>query len=175
MENVMKSGVQNLDLINLYTLLNEEIIQYQGLIQGLKEESKYLREGQIEPLIRTVRFMEEIVNKIWETEEKVRELLKEKSPNNSSKGKTISFLEIYSLLSKEDQLKLKELRTRLNQSKEIAKRVNERNKRFAHEYLSILSEIISSIVSPPSERLIYDRPGGQKTIQPSLTSLDREV
>lgn len=173
--HVMESFSQKVDLISLYQLLNEEIKQYQGLIQNLKEEARYLREGQVEPLIKAVRSVEERVDQIWGIEEKLKELLKRIRLNNSEQGGSLSFPEIDSTVSKEDLIKLKELQIKLNQSKEIVKRVNESNKRFAHEYLSILSEIISSMISPNQERLLYNRHGGKKITHPYVASLDREI
>lgn len=155
--------------------MNEEIEQYHELIQNLKEESKYLRRGEVEPLIRIVRSIEEKVDHIWKIEKNVKKIIQEIDQNSYCEGDSPSFLKNYSNISGEQRIMLKQLRKRLNQSKEMVKRINELNKQFAHEYLFFLSEIISYFVSPNSEKFFYNRPGRKRTTSSTLVSINREV
>lgn len=170
----MKVKAQSRDITDLYSLLDEELTQYQLLINGLKTESEYLRTGQVEPLIKMVRFIEEKIGNVLEIESKVKNFIKMIIPNDS--GNEASFSHLYPNISTYDRSKLKNIERELNLSKKRVEDINEKNKRFAQEYLSILSEIIQLIVSPPSEKLFYDRKGGRdKNIPLSLSSLNREV
>ncbi|MGQ9720130.1 MAG: flagellar export chaperone FlgN [Candidatus Jordarchaeum sp.] len=170
----MKTKSQSQDITALYSLLNEELTQYQLLINGLKTESEYLRTGQVEPLIKMVRVIEEKIGNILEIESKVKNFIKMIIPYDSDKE--ASFSHLYSNISTYDRSKLKNIERELDLSKKEVQDINEKNKRFAQEYLSILSEIIRLIVSPPPEKLFYDRKGGcEKNIPLSLSSLNREV
>ena len=171
----MKDSIK-LELSVLYELFEEEIDQYNRLIQHLKEESKYLKEGLTEPLMRVIQSIEEHVHCIEDIENKisnkVSEILYALRGVGMEGKKDLSIL--FPFLSREDLVRIEQYQKELVQIRERVRRINERNKWFAEEYLALLSEMIALIINPPPETLYYGQKG-IKRMESSSLAFHREV
>lgn len=160
----------------LYELFEEEINQYNGLIRDLKEESKYLKEGLTEPLMRVIQSIEEHIHCIEEIEKKISDKIAKTFPAMRGAGlmgkKELSIL--IPFLPREDQVRIEQYQKQLAQVRERVKGINERNKWFAEEYLALLSDMITLIVNPPPDTVCYGQKGLKRVGSSSLT-LNREV
>lgn len=165
-----------LELGFLCKLFDEEIRQYNELIQDLKKESEYLREGLTEPLMKVIQSIEEHVRCIEDIEKKISDQVAEALPairGTEMVGKRgLSIL--FPLLPQEEQIRIEHYQKQLAQIKERVRRINERNKWFAGEYLALLSDMISLIVNPSPDTICYGQKG-LKSVGSSSLALNREV
>jgi len=165
--------LEGTDLNDLNQLFNEEIKEYNGLIRDLNEESKYLREGLTEPLIKIVQSIEERIHNIKEIEKRISERVSYLLNLVAGKKEGDGLSSLYPHLPREGQVCIDRFKRDLTQLKEKVKKANERNKWFAEEYLALLSEMIEVIINPSTKNFSYGKHG--KHFSSSPITLNREV
>ncbi len=168
---MMKDWKRGVDL--LYQLFEQEASDYHRLIKEMKIESKCLREGDTDSLMKSVRSIEERIKTIRIIEEEIQRT-GETILNGLGKGekdRTLSCLS--SLLPPAHQSRLSSYQKTLLQLKAWARQINDQNTTFIREYMVFLSELISPLVGRWSESTGY--PGHKSPSASSSYALNREV
>lgn len=157
----------------LAQLLEEEVSNYRQLIKELKNQSKYLRQGDADSIQKSVRTIAERVKTIQILEEEIKKTGETilngfgKVERNQTLSSLLPFLPIT------HQGRLSSSQKILLQLKGWAAQINDQNRAFIREYTTFLSELISPWFGHPKESEGYP---GQK--RPSIIpafALNREV
>jgi hypothetical protein len=162
-------------LKDLYSWLEEEILQYHLLGEELKKQSESLRKGSTEALIESLQSLEilttairKVHGSILKTVEKILTVL---APQEEKKSLSL----LMTLLPAVDSQKIESYLKTLEKLKKWSDRINERNKTYIQESLSYWKELISLLATPLADSPIYLQKGFKSSPAPRPYSLNRKV
>lgn len=157
----------------LAQLLEEEVSNYRQLIKELKNQSKYLRQGHTDSILKSVKTIAERVKTIQILEEEIGKT-GETILDGFGKGeRNRTFSSLLPFLPATHQGRLFSSQKILSQLKGWAAQINDQNRAFIREYTAILSELISPWFGPPKEPEGY--PGQKRPSVFPAFALNREV
>lgn len=173
-EKALNPEVEGL-LKDVYSSMEEEILQYHLLGEELKKQSESLRKGSTEALIESLQSLEiltEAIRKIHESIPKtVEKIFAVLAPREEKRSLSL----LLPLLPPEDCRKIESYQKTLDKLKKWSERVNERNKAHIQESLAYWKELISLLALPPADSTIYVQKGIRSSPAPQPYSLNRKV
>jgi hypothetical protein len=162
-------------LKELYSWMEEEILQYHLLGEELKKQSESLRKGSTEALIESLQSLEILtaaIRKIYESIPKtVDKIWTALAPHEGKK----SLSSLLAILPAVDSQKIESYQKTLEKLKKWSERINERNKSYIQESLSYWKELISLLATPLADSPIYLQKGFKSSPVPRPYSLNRKV
>ncbi|MBM4339166.1 MAG: flagellar protein FlgN [Deltaproteobacteria bacterium] len=169
----MKESNQEMDL--LFHLLDQEVLNYDQLIKEIKKEAKFLRAGDTESLIRSVKAIDDCIKTIRIIEGEVQRTAETilNGLGKEGRGRALSCLS--SLLPPTHQSRLSSYQRTLLQLKDWAGQINDQNKSFIQEFLGYLGDIFSLLVSPAYESPGYLQTGRKRPSTLLPYALNKEV
>ncbi len=168
---VMMDWRKEMDL--LYHLLEQEVSNYHQLISEIKREAQCLREGETEPLMRSVRAIDERIQTIRIIEEQAQKIAEAvlQGLGKAERGRTLSYLS--SFLPPAHQSRLSSYLKTLTQLKAWARQINDQNTSFIRDYMNFLSNLISPLTGRWNESMGY--PKHKPLTTPASYALSQEV
>ncbi len=139
----------------IYRLLDQEVANYRKLVEEIKEEARCLRAGETEPLMRSVRAIEDRVKTIRMIEEEVQKKANAILHHIGKGEEDHPFSRLSSLLPSSHQSRLSSYQRTLSQLKAWVNQLNERNKAFIHDYMNVLSTLVSPLINQWNESSKY--------------------
>jgi hypothetical protein len=162
-------------LQNLYSLMEEEILQYHLLGEELKKQSECLRQSSTEGLIESLQSLEILtsaIRKIHESIPKtVEKLFNVLAPHEEKR----SLSRLLSLFPAGDSQRIGSYQKTLETLKKWSDRINERNKAYIQESLFYWKELVSLLTMPLADSSIYLQKGIKSSPAPRPLSLNRKV
>ncbi len=166
------------DLREIFQLLEQEILKYQKLIEALKRESEYLRRNVTEPLMDVLKEIGNETEVIFSLEEKIKECLGNILSHIGLKEDEFTLSTLLPFLPISSQRKIHSYQRSLRELKVEVKQINDLNKAFIQECLTLWTDVVSTLIHPPIESQNYSYQGakGGRRISPYLPlTLNREV
>lgn len=168
------NNLQN-HLQSLYQGMEKAIFHYQGLIEEMKKESEYLKQGSHESLIKSANSIEIHTTEIQKvnalTGRAIEEILSFLGREDVEK----SISGLMSVLPPEDYRKLKAYQRMLGSLKERVKQINEWNKSFIQESLNYWKDLVSSLIFPLDDSPVYIPNGHKKPLTNQPYALNWKV
>jgi len=153
---------------DLEELMDEEVRQYNLLIEEIKEEGKYLRQNAVEPLLKSIGQIEKQREILWKVNESMREKLKIVANSSELKEETV-----HHALPAQIYQKWQRHQKKVANLKERVRGLNLQNKTFIQEVLGYWKEIME-LIATSVNNLSYARAKGINQ-QPNPFFLNRRV
>lgn len=154
---------------SLEELMDEEIRQYEWLIEVIKEEGKYLRQGSVENLLKSISKIEKQREILLALHEAIRKKLqlatKSFGPTKENLARPLP-RPVYQKWQKHQQ--------ELANLKERARILNLQNKSFLQEVLGYWKEF-RQIITTPGNNLSYAGPRDDNSQKTNPFFLDQQV
>jgi hypothetical protein len=162
-------------LKDLYSLMEEEILQVHLLGEELKKQSECLRRGATEPLIESLQSLEILTSAIRKIHESIPRTVEKLSNLLAPHEEKRSLSLLLTLLPPGDSQRIESYQKTLERLRKWSERINERNKTFIQESLSYWKELISLLTMPLVDSPIYVQKGIKSSPAPRPYSLNRKV
>lgn len=127
---------------NLEELMDEEIRQFNLLIEEIKEEAKYLRQDAVEPLLKSINKIDKQREILLKINEAMREKIKMTVNSSELKEDTLA-----RLLPRQTYQKWQRHQREVTELKERVQQLNQQNKTFIQEILRYWKEIMGLITT----------------------------
>jgi hypothetical protein len=156
-------------------MMEEEIFHYEKLVEELKREADFLRQGSPEELVRSVKAVALQVETIQQIHQSARERIEEilKSAGIEKKGKNLSNLMAF--LPPGDSQKLRKYQGTLDKLREWVMQINTRNKAFIQNSLGYWRDIFSLLNPSTAPATVYVQNGQKRPSAQQPLALDRKV
>lgn len=162
-------------LKGLYDLLEEEILQYQLLVEELKKESEHLRRGSVDSLTESLHSLEIHASAIRKVHESIQKAVEKALAFLSPGEEERNLSRLLAVLPPEDAGRIKSCQKALERMKIWMARINERNKNYIQESLNYWKDLVSLLTEPLAESPVYVQ-NGKKSVSGSLPcTLNRKV
>jgi hypothetical protein len=155
--------------------MEQEIATYHLLIEELKKEADCLRTGAIDPLLKVVKVIERYTEALHRLQTSIQ----------ISIGRVFAALELdpkettlpclLAHLPPVPRAKMRSYQQRLRQLQEWVRQINDKNKAFIREHLTVLAEVTALLINPEVETPCYPRTGHSCSPAPAPYALSREV
>jgi hypothetical protein len=162
------------ELTDLYRLMDQQVSNYHLLIEELKKEGEYLRQGSIDSLMKVLKNIDSFTQAIARLHTSVQESV-EKLLEGLGKDKVEKRVSLLTCLPSRDRARMKSYRNELGQLQEWVRMINEKNKVFIQEHLAFLGDLTTRLFRPDVESPGYLPDGGPTSSPPLSYSLNREV
>jgi len=154
--------------------MEQEIDTYRLLIHDLEEEADCLKRGAIDTLIRVVVRIEQRTATLQQTGASVQTSVEKLLDKVTQEGDR-TFERLLTMLPPSYRGRLKSNQKTLVQLQEWVRQTNGKNKLFIQDHLTFLSDLVSSMIHPPTDPPCYQKPGrSSSSVHPSY-ALSREV
>jgi flagellar biosynthesis/type III secretory pathway chaperone len=156
-------------------MMEEEIFHYEKLVEELKREADFLRQGSPEELVRSVKAVALQVETIQQIHQSARERIEEilKSAGIEKKGKNL--LNLMAFLPPGDSQKLRKYQGTLDKLREWVMQINTRNKAFIQNSLGYWRDILSLLNPSTAPATVYVQNGQKRPSAQRPLALDRKV
>ena len=126
----------------LEELMDEEIRQYNLLIEEIKEEAKYLRQDAVESLLKAIAKIDKLREILLKINEEMREKLKMAANSSALTEDTLA-----RALPRQFYQKWQRHKKEVSKLKERVQQLNQQNKAFIEEILGYWKEIMGLITT----------------------------
>jgi hypothetical protein len=156
-------------------MMEEEIFHYEKLVEELKKEADFLRQGSPEELVESVKAVALQVETIQQIHQSARERIEEilKSAGIEKKGKNLSNL--MAVLPPGDSQKLRKYQGTLHKLREWVMQISTRNKAFIQNSLGYWRDIFSLLNPSTAPATVYVQNGKKRPSAQQPLALDRKV
>lgn len=163
-------------LEEVWPLLEEEVLAYQGLHQMVQQEWDFLIQGNMEALASSLPEKESALLKILNLHRKMEEILAEMVQDLPEPGRPRSIFELTRWLPQEQAQKINHYKSLLFALRQETHQANERNKRLIQESLNFIHDLFSLLTHPSSkEETLYSPEGKRKRMPPPASWVSRKV
>lgn len=143
---------------NLEEMLREKLGLYRDVRQALENEKTAVKDMDIESLWAITDRKKDLASRIKKLRQQILHLVEEKGVRAEMDAETFSLSRLVSLLpvSAEQRSRMNNLRTTIDGEKDEVARLASESKKFVNDYLSVVDDIMGTMVSRAEGRDRYD-------------------
>jgi hypothetical protein len=172
-KGIMKEPNEHLKA--LYQSLEKMIARYHLLIEEMKKESEYLKQGSQEALMQVVYSIGIQTSAIQRDNDIIGQMIEKILKSSGQEGKENTLSSMLAVLPSREQGKIKSYQKTLVQLKEWIAQRNSHHKWFIQESLQYCRDLFSLLTEPVVESPVYVQSGLKKAAAQLPYSLNRKV